>query len=114
MRTCLGHEKREGYPFSFELIISTVPRLSLTSSAPAGSPLDRTFTSIAPDMADGNGKFSAADRCRFFDHAPGSALECISDVRVLGTPPEFATQETNTNTTENTNKTQSVRAAARP
>ena len=45
--------------------------------------LDRASTSIALNIAEGNGKFSQRDRCRFFDTAHGSALECAAGLDVL-------------------------------
>ena len=45
--------------------------------------LDRASTSIALNIAEGNGKFSAKDRCRFLDTAHGSALECAAGLDVL-------------------------------
>ncbi len=38
--------------------------------------LDRASTAIPLNIAEGNGKFTARDRCRFWDIARGSALEC--------------------------------------
>ncbi len=46
-------------------------------------PLDRASTSIPLNIAEGNGKYTAADRCRFFDIARGSALECAACLDVL-------------------------------
>ena len=40
---------------------------------------DRASTSIPLNIAEGNGKYTPADRCRFFDIARGSALECAVD-----------------------------------
>jgi four helix bundle protein len=45
--------------------------------------LDRASMSIALNIAEGNGKFSPRDRCRFFDIAHGSALECAAGLDVL-------------------------------
>ncbi|HUE71060.1 MAG TPA: four helix bundle protein [Pirellulaceae bacterium] len=45
--------------------------------------LDRASTSIPLNLAEGNGKFSPKDRCRFFDTAHGSALECAAALDVL-------------------------------
>lgn len=45
--------------------------------------LDRASASIALNIAEGNGKYSAKDRCRFFDIAHGSALECAAGLDVL-------------------------------
>ncbi|MEZ0258184.1 MAG: four helix bundle protein [Chthoniobacter sp.] len=40
--------------------------------------LDRASTSIPLNIAEGNGKFTSTDRCKFFDIARGSALECAA------------------------------------
>jgi four helix bundle protein len=45
--------------------------------------LDRARTSILLNIAEGNGRFTAADRCRFFDMARGSALECAACLDLL-------------------------------
>lgn len=45
--------------------------------------LDRASTSVALNIAEGNGKYSLKDRCRFFDTAHGSALECAAGLDVL-------------------------------
>jgi len=45
--------------------------------------LDRASTSIPLNVAEGNGKFTQRDRCRFFDNARGSALECAAALDVL-------------------------------
>ena len=45
--------------------------------------LDRASTSIPLNIAEGNGKYSQKDRCRFFDIAHGSALECAAGLDVL-------------------------------
>lgn len=45
--------------------------------------LDDAGRSIANNIAEGNGKRSRVDRCRFFDMSRGSALECASCLDVL-------------------------------
>jgi len=45
--------------------------------------LDRAATSIALNIAEGNGKYTLKDRCRFFDTAHGSALECAAALDIL-------------------------------
>jgi four helix bundle protein len=45
--------------------------------------LDRASTSIALNIAEGNGKYATKDRCRFLDIAHGSALECAAGLDVL-------------------------------
>jgi four helix bundle protein len=44
---------------------------------------DRATTSIPLNIAEGNGKYTPADRCRYFDSARGSALECAACLDVL-------------------------------
>ena len=56
---------------------------SITAKAAAKDQLDRASTSIPLNIAEGNGKFSAADRARFFEIARGSALECAACLDVL-------------------------------
>ncbi len=45
--------------------------------------LDRASTSIPLNIAEGNGKSTSSDRCRFFDIARGSALESAACLDVL-------------------------------
>lgn len=45
--------------------------------------LDRASTSIPLNIAEGNGKYSPKDRCRFFDIAHGSTLECAAGLDTL-------------------------------
>jgi four helix bundle protein len=56
---------------------------SISAKAAAKDHLDRASTSIPLDIAEGNGKFSAKDRSRFFEMARGSALECAACLDVL-------------------------------
>lgn len=45
--------------------------------------LDCASTSVPLNIAEGNGKYAPKDRCRFFDIAHGSALECAACLDVL-------------------------------
>lgn len=45
--------------------------------------LDEASTSIPLNIAEGNGKFTSRDRCKYFDIARGSALECAGSLDVL-------------------------------
>ena len=56
---------------------------AISAKAAAKDQLDRASTSIPLNIAEGNGKFSAKDRARFFEMARGSALECASCLDVL-------------------------------
>ena len=56
---------------------------NLPKSLSVTDQLDRASTSIALNIAEGNGKFTPADRCRFFDIARGSALESAAALDVL-------------------------------
>ena len=40
-------------------------------------------TSVPLNIAEGNGKFTSPDRCRFFDNARGSALESAACLDVM-------------------------------
>ena len=55
--------------------------------------LDRASTSIALNIAEGNGKYTAKDRCRFFDIAHGSSLECAAGLDVLVAKSKFAADQ---------------------
>ncbi len=56
---------------------------SVTRGLAAKDQLDRASTSIPLNIAEGNGKFSIRDRCRFLSTAYGSALECAACLDVL-------------------------------
>jgi four helix bundle protein len=78
------HEKLEVYKES----ISFIAWLSalLEGAVRVGDvkdQLDRASTSIPLNIAEGNGKYTPKDRCRFFDTAHGSALECAAALDVL-------------------------------
>jgi four helix bundle protein len=76
MRASLDHEKLDVYQVSLEFITWTIPLLDRLPGSPAvRNQLDRASTSIPLNIAEGNGKFTSPDRCRFFDNARGSALE---------------------------------------
>jgi len=45
--------------------------------------LERASNSIVLNLAEGNGKFSFKDRCRYFDVSLGSAFECAGCLDIL-------------------------------
>jgi four helix bundle protein len=84
MHTTLDHEKLDVYQKALEFITWTVPLLdNLPAGASVRNQLDRASTSIPLNIAEGNGKFTSADRCRFFDIARGSALESAACLDVM-------------------------------
>jgi len=64
----------------------------ITVKAAAKDQLDRASTSLPLNIAEGNGKFSDADRSRFLEIARGSALECAACLDVLVVRKLIATE----------------------
>jgi S23 ribosomal protein. len=84
MNAQFDHEKLKVYQRALDFIVFLEPVLAgLPSTLPVCEQLDRASTSIALNIAEGNGKFTAKDRCRFFDIARGSALESAAALDVL-------------------------------
>ncbi len=78
------HEKLNVYQASLEFtnwLESIFPKVDKNLSV--RNQLERASTSIPLNIAEGNGKYTANDRCKFFDIARGSALECASCLDVL-------------------------------
>jgi four helix bundle protein len=79
-----GHETLNVYQESIYFIawiselLETVPK-----NFSVHNQLDRASTSIPLNIAEGNGKHTSADRCKYFDNARGSALECAACLDVL-------------------------------
>jgi len=84
MTPMFDHEKLEVYQESLRFDSWLEPRLQkLPKSLSVRDQLDRASTSIPLNIAEGNGKFTKPDRCRFFDNARGSTLECAAALDVL-------------------------------
>jgi four helix bundle protein len=81
------HEKLDVYRLSIEFQRWVGPLieggLGKGARLSAAKHLDEASTSISNNIAEGNGKRSAADRCRYLDIARGSALECAACLDVL-------------------------------
>ena len=84
MKTHFDHEKLDVYQEAIGFV-SWVDELleGIPKSLAVHNQLDRASTSIPLNIAEGNGKYTAADRCRFFDIARGSALESAACLDVL-------------------------------
>ncbi len=78
------HEKLEVYQTAIAFtcwvngLLEGVPK-----SLAVCNQLERASTSIPLNIAEGNGRYTAADRCRYLDIARGSALECAACLDVL-------------------------------
>ena len=76
MKIYFDHEKLEVYRKALafaqwaEVILERIPK-----SAAVHNQLDRARTSIVLNIPEGNGRFTPADRCKFFDIARGSGFE---------------------------------------
>lgn len=78
------HEKLEVYREAIAFIAWLSPLMESTMRAgEVKDQLDRASTSIPLNFAEGNGKYTPKDRCRFFDIAHGSALECAAGLDIL-------------------------------
>jgi four helix bundle protein len=84
MKTYFDHEKLDVYQEAIAFCGWVGAFLvNIPSKAAAKDQLDRASTSIPLNIAEGNGKFSTADRARFLEIARGSALECAACLDVL-------------------------------
>ncbi len=91
------HERLDVYIAAIEFVAWTGALLDGPLSACRISvvkQLDRASTSVPLNVAEGNGKRSAKDRCRYLDIARGSALECASCLDVLVARKVLRTEDT--------------------
>jgi len=78
------HEKLDVYQEAIAVNAWLADFLELISRAgDLRDQIDRASASMPLNIAEGNGKYQAKDRCRFFDIAHGSALECAAALDVL-------------------------------
>jgi len=79
-----SHEKLIVYQRSLEFIDFVNKLISFNSTKlNVHDQLDRAATSIPLNIAEGTGKFTGKDKCRYYDIARGSALECAACLDVL-------------------------------
>ena len=84
------HEKLVAYPRSIQFIVWASPVLQNGPRKLAvHDQLDRASTSVPLNLAEGNAKSTAPDRCRYLDTARGSALEGAAGLDVLVAKGEF-------------------------
>jgi four helix bundle protein len=96
------HEKLDAYRLSIAFIawvgaiLDEKPRRGRPSVL---RHLEESSTSIALNIAEGNGKRSVADRVRYLEIARGSALECAACLDVLVVRNNLITDAANTGKT---------------
>jgi four helix bundle protein len=94
MRVEFDHEKLRVYKQAIEFVVWCNGLLEkIPKKYAVYDQLDRASTSIALNIAEGNGKFSKKDRCRFFDIARSSALESAACLDVAVTKGHFSVEE---------------------
>lgn len=84
MEIYFDHEKLKVYQKAIEFVKwseNVYKKVSLKISVL--DQFDRASTSIALNIAEGNGKYSGKDRCRYFDIARGSSFECSSCLDIM-------------------------------
>jgi len=78
------HEKLIAYQESLRFVSWVGPVLdAVPSKYAAKDQLDRSSTSVPLNIAEGNGKRSRRDRCRYLDIARGSAVESAACLDVM-------------------------------
>jgi len=82
MKSYFDHEKLDVYREAIAFC-GWVGKLLSEISVKAAAKDHRASTSLPLNIAEGNGKFSDADRSRFLEIARGSALECAACLDVL-------------------------------
>jgi four helix bundle protein len=79
-----GHEKLEVYREAINFIVwISIQMESIDKPGETRNQLDRASSSIPLNIAEGNGKFTPADRSHYFDIAHGSSLECAAALDIL-------------------------------
>ncbi len=88
MEYSFGHEKLKVYKEALCFIKwVTINTNEIPKSIAAKKHLDESSTSILLNIAEGNGRYTNKDKCRFFDISKGSTLEsaaCIDILKIKG------------------------------
>jgi len=78
------HEKLNVYHESLHFVAEATELLDrIPKGIAVSNQLDRASTAIPLNIAEGTGKFTPPDRCRYYDTARGSALESAACLDVL-------------------------------
>jgi four helix bundle protein len=78
------HEKLKVYQLALDFEEWTIPiRSRIHYYMDIKGQLERASNSIVLNLAEGNGKFSNKDKCRYFDISLGSAFECAGCLDIL-------------------------------
>jgi four helix bundle protein len=78
------HEKLKVYQKSLEFIELINPLYSRNQNyLNILDQLDRASCSMILNIAEGTGKFTPKDKCKFYDIARGSAVECAASLDIL-------------------------------
>jgi len=94
MKTYFDHEKLDVYKEAIAFRGWVGEFLGgISARTAAKDQLDRASTSLPLNIAEGNGKFSTADRARFLEIARGSALECAACLDVLAVRKVVAAEQ---------------------
>jgi four helix bundle protein len=82
--TQFDHERLKVYQEALRFVAWVGPVVDeLPAKLAARDQLDRASTSVPLNLAEGNGKRSRPDSCRYFDIARGSGVECAACLDVL-------------------------------
>ena len=82
-RAMFSHEKLIAYQRAIAFVAWTQPLIEGLPRVAVRDQLDRASTSIPLNLAEGNVKFSTADRARYLQIAQGSTAECAACLDVL-------------------------------
>jgi len=83
-KTYFDHEKLIVYQKTIDFIAWVTELLhDVPKNLSVWDQIDRASTSIPLNIAEGTGKFTIRDKCRYYDSARGSALECVACLDVL-------------------------------
>ena len=94
MSSQFDHEKLRVYQEAIGFVARCEDMIQLCEGkAAVKDQLDRASTSIALNIAEGNGKYPGRDRCRFLEIARSSALECAACLDVLVAKKRFTMPE---------------------